>query len=106
MFGGYSTVYGALFDGFVVKKVDSAVKNIQNILPPTDQMASIGDPEIWLHESNVLAQQYAYAEPVRSAKYVAELTREYETNARQVAESQISLAAARLARLLNEALKT
>lgn len=37
-----------------------------------------------------LARQYAYAEPVLSGKYVIELTREYETNARRVAEDQIS----------------
>jgi hypothetical protein len=33
------------------------------------------------------------------------LTREYETNARNIARSQAALAAARLANLINEALK-
>lgn len=98
MFGGYSTVYGAIFDSFDLKK--STLK----LLPPDPTKAAISDPDVWLQESFELAKQYAYAEPVLSAKHVAELTRGYETNAREVSEAQISLAAARLANLINKAL--
>jgi hypothetical protein len=96
MFGGYSTVDGAIFDSFVVKKVSGTETNISKLLPPSETMASISDPEVWLEESHELARQFAYAEPVLSGKYVIELTRQYETKARKVAEDQISLAAANL----------
>lgn len=91
LFGGYSTVYGAIFDSFVVKKVSGVDRNIPKLLPPAPEKAAISDPEIWLKESFELSRQYAYAEPVKSGKYVVELTRQYETDARAVAEGQIRL---------------
>ena len=106
MFGGYSTVYGAIFDSFVVKKVSGgAEKTISKLLPAPPAQVAVKDPELWLIESSNLAIKYAYAEPVKSGRHVIALTREYESNARDVSESQISLAAARLAALLNDALK-
>jgi hypothetical protein len=51
----------------------------------------------------------AYPPPVLDANgnvaQKAELTRAYETNAREAAELQLPLAAARLAKLLNDALQ-
>lgn len=104
MFGGYVTVFGAIFDGFVTRKVDGAPVNIQTILVAPAAAASIIDPDEWIKESFELAMKYAYADPVLPAKPVAYLTREYESNARKVAERQISLAGARLARMINEGL--
>jgi hypothetical protein len=102
MFGGYSTVYGAIYDTF-----DRSGKPY---LPPADKTESaIADPGVWADESNKLAIATAYAAPALNANgdvvQGAELTRTYETNARNVAKLQLSLAAARLANLLNAALK-
>jgi S1/P1 Nuclease len=105
MFGGYSTVDGAIFDSFIVKKISGGEKIISKLLPAPDEKAAISDPEVWLSESHQLALKFAYAEPVLPERHFAELTRQYEAYARKVAEEQISLAAARLAGLINEALK-
>lgn len=97
MFGSYASPFGAVFDaddkdgitGFDVNKISAA----------------ISDPQIWIEESAELARQYAYAAPVSPGKNSVMLTREYETNARNISRAQAALAAARLARLLNDALK-
>ncbi len=96
MFGGYSTPEGATLDAFDDGELAEVVAD--------PAKAAISDPEIWLDESFALAKDFAYAEPVRtgSAPYV--LTRDYETNARNVSRSQAALAAARLANLLNAVL--
>ena len=52
-----------------------------------------------------IAKQYAYAPPVSLGRNAVLLTRDYETNARNIARSQAALAAARLANLLNNALR-
>jgi hypothetical protein len=97
IFGSYSSPYGAVFDaddkdGIASIRVNKAT-------------AAISDPQTWIEESAVLAQQYAYAAPVSLGKNTVMLTRDYETNARNIARSQAALAAARLANLLNDALK-
>lgn len=102
MFGGYSTVYGTIFDTF-----DRTGKPY---LPAADSTeAAITDVDTWINESNKLAIATAYAAPVLDANgnvvQQAELTREFETKARDAAKLQLPLAAARLANLLNEALK-
>ena len=66
-------------------------------------MAKVDDPERWIQESAALAKTYAYAAPVSAGSNATLLTREYETNARNIARSQAALAAARLANLLNTA---
>ncbi len=68
--------------------------------------AAVSDPQVWIEESAELARQYAYAAPVSPGKNSVMLTRDYETNARNISRAQAALAAeARLARLLNDALK-
>lgn len=94
MFGGYATTKGAMLDlndsGLESMPVDTAKANEDN-------------PEIWLKETSELAQKFAYSEPVLSATGTAELTRSYETAARDTARSQAALAAQRLANLINKA---
>ncbi len=97
IFGGYSSPYGAVFDADDKNGIDSISVN--------KDAAQISDPETWVEESSALARQLSYAPPVSTGTNPVLLTREYETNARNVARSQAALAAARLARLLNEALK-
>jgi hypothetical protein len=65
--------------------------------------ASVWDD--WFTESEKLAEANAYAEPVKSGTQPYMLDRQYETNARNIARQQAALAGARLANLINEALK-
>ena len=67
--------------------------------------AQISDSEAWINESADLAKQFAYAPPVSTGTNAVLLMREYETNARNIARSQVALAAPRLANLINNALK-
>lgn len=101
IFGGYSTVIGAIADSYDYKTKKS-------LLPePDPKEAAITDVDVWIAESNRLAISTAYASPILDATgeaiQNAELTRNYETNARAVAKLQLPLAAARLARMLNDA---
>jgi hypothetical protein len=97
IFGGYSSAAGAVHDadqtgGLAHFKVNKTA-------------ALIRDPQMWAQESTNLAREFAYAPPVSTGANAVYLTREYETNARNIAISQAALAAARLARVLNAALK-
>ncbi|NKJ08986.1 hypothetical protein FHT29_006000 [Rhizobium sp. SG741] len=97
LFGGYSTPYGAIFDGLV---------NADTRLPePDTTLAAEHDPEKWFQESQKLAIDVAYAEPVRSGPAPYMLDRTYETNALTTGRNQAALAAARLANLITVALK-
>lgn len=95
MFGGYSTVRGALTD------------NGQNKLEkPSDDAVAARDPAVWLRESHEVAMESAYSGPV--SKWVSdavELDRTYETKARAACEKQLALAGYRLAAVLDEAFK-
>lgn len=95
MFGGYSTPLGAIADN-----------RTEKIPAPSDAFAKEVDPAQWLEESHDLALQFGYAAPVAlDPQQPVPLSREYETNARKVAEARISLAGYRLAYLLNDAFK-
>lgn len=94
IFGGYVTITGAALD-----LKDSGLESVQ--VDPLK--AAEDDPQLWLNESAQTAQAAAYAEPVLSATSTVELTRTYETTARNVARSQAVLAAQRLANILNKA---
>jgi hypothetical protein len=94
-FGGYSTPSGAIADNRTDK-----------IPAPADAQAKQVDVAIWLEQSHDLALQFVYSGPIAlDAMQTVVLTREYETNARKVAEGQLSLAGYRLANVLNEAFK-
>jgi len=72
---------------------------------PDAAAAAKADPDDWLKDSETLAEAVAYAEPVKSGAQPYVLDRQYETNARNAARQQAALAGARLANLINEALK-
>ena len=97
IFGGYSSVFGAIRDA----DQDSGLSAVA----PDAGKAQIVDPATWAQESFELDKTVAYAPPVRADKQPAELTREYETNARETARKQAALAAARLANLLEALLR-
>ncbi len=95
--GSYSTPEGAIQDALI---------NGDTKLPDPDPVLAMeADPDNWLRESEKLAEDVAYAEPVRSGMEPYMLDRQYETNARNIARQQAALAGARLANLINEALK-
>jgi hypothetical protein len=98
IFGGYSSVFGAIFDA------EDKYNGLKNVTPDAPKALDL-DPGAWAQESFELAKQNAYAPPVRTDATAVQLTRDYETNARNVARSQAALAAARLANLLNMALQ-
>jgi hypothetical protein len=93
----YSSSYGSIFDastrGGVAELVPDAAKS------------QISDPDEWVLESFELAKKFAYAPPVGAGTEAMQLTRQYETDARNTARAQAALAGARLANLLNEAFK-
>jgi hypothetical protein len=97
IFGGYSSAFGAIFDADESGGLASVT--------PDQAAAQISDPAVWAQESFELAKSIAYAPPIANGTDAVPLTREYETNARTTARSQAALAAARLANLLNQALK-
>jgi S1/P1 Nuclease len=97
LFGGYSTPYGAIFDGLT---------NADTRLPEPDASLAVEtDPAKWLDESQKLAVEFAYGEPVKSGTAPYQLDRKYETDAMTTARKQAALAAARLANLITAALK-
>jgi hypothetical protein len=96
-FGGYVSPAGAVFDA---EEKDGLADFKVN-----DDDAKILDPQKWIEESVEIAKQHAYAVPVSLGKNPVLLTRDYETNARNIARSQAALAAARLANIINNALR-
>ena len=97
LLGSYSTPDGAIWDALT----DPTLK-----LPdPDETLAQDVDPGHWFKESQKLAINFAYAEPVKSGTEPFELDRAYETNAMTTARNQAALAGARLANLINGALK-
>jgi hypothetical protein len=97
LFGGYTSPDGAAFDADGRDGLASIAVN--------EDTAKITDPQAWIEESAELAKQYAYAPPVSFGRDTVLLTRDYETNARNIARNQAALAAARLKNLLNGALR-
>ena len=95
LFGGYSSVFGAITDA------DAKFNGLKNVVPDAAK-SQILDPAGWAQEDFELAKQNAYAAPIPNDATPVQLTRDYETNARNVARSQAALAAARLANLLNQ----
>ncbi|HET7885651.1 MAG TPA: S1/P1 nuclease [Bradyrhizobium sp.] len=98
LFGGYSSVFGAIFDA------DDKTNGLWRVAVEPAKAVEL-DPAVWAQESFELAKQKAYAPPIRADKTPVQLTRDYETNARNLARSQAALAAARLANLLNMVLQ-
>jgi S1/P1 Nuclease len=97
LLGSYSTPEGAVRDALIEKDL--------KLPPPDETLAKDLNPDNWFKESQQVAIQFSYAEPVKSGSQPYKLDRTYETNAREVARKQAALAGARLANLINDALK-
>lgn len=76
-------------------------------LPPADaQQASQADEKDWIQQSFALAKSQVYLDPpVGNGDDPFALTGSYQTGSLAIATKQIALAGARLANLLNDALK-
>jgi S1/P1 nuclease len=95
LLGSHSTPQGAIMDALVDTKLPAAA--------PT--LASESDVEEWFRESEKRTENVVYAGPRHDGTQVCELDRQYETNARLTARAQATLAAVRLANLINAALQ-
>jgi S1/P1 Nuclease len=97
LLGSYATPEGAIRDALIGDDT--------KLPDPDPARAKKADPDDWFKESEKLAQDFAYAEPVRSGMEPYMLDRQYETNARNIARQQAALAGARFANLINQALE-
>lgn len=109
---GMTTNLHAYWDGLLgvyatpqIAIADALVNPATKLPDPDPTLASVADPAAWVAEGKTLAQDFVYAEPVRSGARPYMLDRQYETNARMIARQRAALAGARLANLINEALK-
>lgn len=83
-----------------------AVVRAAAALPPADaQDAAVADAQQWIEQSFRLAQAVVYVPPVGPGAGPYALDDAYRQQARSVAQRQVALAGARLANLLNTALR-
>lgn len=93
---------GLLGDGLTPAQAISAAGN----LPKPDPLeVAIDDPTQWVIESFAIAQNDAYTGLIGPGAGPFRLTRDYEAKALAIARDRAALAGARLARLLNAALR-
>jgi len=75
-------------------------------LPPADPVAArVSDPAIWFDEGFAIAKKDVYTSEIGPGVGDFKLTAAYLTNARKVAQERASIAGARLANLINAALR-
>jgi hypothetical protein len=91
-----------LGDGYSVQEAIQAAARIERAPKPE---AAIADEVAWATESFEAAKTYAYAEPVGLGHGPFVLDEAYETAALAIARQRAALAGARLANLLNAALR-
>jgi hypothetical protein len=72
---------------------------------PPPALAAITDERVWVNEGFEAAKTWVYRPPVLAGSGPFTLDARYARDARTLSEQRIALAAARLARLLNDALK-
>jgi len=82
-----------------------AIDKAKQLPAANSQLASIGDEGVWIQESFAIAQTRVYVPPIGVGVGPYEVTDGYISAAREVAAQRIALAGARLANLLNDALR-
>jgi hypothetical protein len=85
--------------------VPQALHQIRKLPKVPPQHAAVGDPEVWAKEGLMLAQTVVYSAPVGDGPGPYDIDEAYFARAHQVAQQQLAVAGARLARLLNEQLR-
>jgi len=93
----------AVWDGLLGSQEDvaSAIAAARRLPAAAPDRARTLDPAQWMQESFALARADVYQPPVRVGPGPYTLTPVYEAHARQIAETRIALAGARLAAVLN-----
>jgi hypothetical protein len=86
-------------------KVAAALANARAAAPPGRRLVADADEAHWIAESFALAKTQVYSAPVGVGKGPYNLDGGYEHAARRTAEMRVALAGARLANLLNQALR-
>ncbi|TDX61903.1 S1/P1 nuclease [Methylosinus sp. sav-2] len=72
---------------------------------PDATAAAVEDPATWVKESEQLAEQAVYIGPIGDGAGPFALTDAYQADAKRIAQQQVALAGARLARLIDAALR-
>lgn len=86
--------------------VPSDAETVAATLPAPDAIAAaIDDPAKWVSESEWLAEQFVYVGPIGDGAGPFALTDAYQADAHRIAQEQVALAGARLARLIITALR-
>ncbi|HSF69632.1 MAG TPA: S1/P1 nuclease [Nitrospira sp.] len=83
----------------------TAIDNANQLSPADPELASIADEDVWIRESFEAAQTHVYVSPIEVGDGPYEVTDSYVSAARELAGQRIALAGARLANLLNDALR-
>ncbi|MGY3537869.1 hypothetical protein ACVIIY_002089 [Bradyrhizobium sp. USDA 4515] len=97
----------AYWDGLMgdTGRPDDAIVIASTLSSPDSSAASINDPETWFKEGAALAQKVVYTAAIGDGSGPFTLDEAYQATASQVARDRVALAGARLANLLNAALK-
>ena len=77
----------------------------ESLADASDAEARVSSPRLWLEESEQIAEQSVYAGPIKDGLGIYKITQAYRENAKEIADKRIALAGARLARLLDDALR-
>jgi hypothetical protein len=83
----------------------AAIRNAGRLPKANAALAAVDDESKWVDESFQAAQRYVYIAPIGVGPGPFTLTASYKKAARQLARERIALAGARLAHVLNEALR-
>jgi hypothetical protein len=83
----------------------SARRDAAQLPAPATAQLAVSDEAAWVSEGEALARQHVYVAPVGPGPGPFRLDDAYVRTARTVARQRLALAGARLARLLNEALR-
>src|SRR5215469_8199753 len=82
-----------------------AIDAAKQLPEPDARLASIADESVWIDERFEAAKAHAYVQPIGGGAGSVTLTDNYKSSALNLAEQRVALAGARLADLLNAALK-
>ncbi len=90
--------------GVAWQDLDQAHTAAVNLSAADAPLAAIGDEAKWLEESFALAKSDVYVTPIKGGKGPYALSVAYKSKAKTIAQQRVSLAGARLARLIQEVL--
>jgi hypothetical protein len=97
----------ALWDDILGTRTDpeSAIRKAAKLDAPDPHLAAVKDEDVWISESLQAAKASVYIEPIGVGAGPFTVDAEYRKKARAVAAERVALAGARLANMLNSALK-